>query len=299
MAEKKYKLIESSRSWMYGRPIHRIQALRDFSDVKKGDLGGFVESEGNLSQGGDCWIYDMAQAMEKSRVEDDACLRDCAKMYGSSILKDKAQLQGCARMIQYACLADNAVAIDAEISGFATITGDVIIRRKEDYMVFSDIPKADFYATYTFPNKRWSFILFEGTSKEFIKAAPFNDRKRRELIVQIVEEIEKQNKKQTTTITMEQQADRRLTGADFRNCKKYTRNSTEMLEIRMKHGLAGYAVAVMLLEKMEESNNREVERNYDAIGFEFRADSATIKKVVEDNTLFQISANGKITIKGQ
>ena len=57
---------------------------------------------------------------------------------------------------------------------------------------------------------------------------------------------------------MEQQADRRLTDADFRNCKKYTRNSTEMLEIRMKHGLAGYAVAVMLLEKIEESNNREV-----------------------------------------
>ena len=98
---------------------------------------------------------------------------------------------------------------------------------------------------------------------------------------------------------MEQQADRRLTDADFRNCKKYTRNSTEMLEIRMKHGLAGYAVAVMLLEKMEESNNREVEKNYDAIGFEFRADAAIIKKVIEDNTLFQISANGKITIKGK
>lgn len=297
--EKKYKLIESSRAWLYGRPIYRIQALRDFSDVKKGDLGGFVESEGNLSQEGDCWIYDMAQAMEKSRVEDDACLRDCSKMYGSSLLKDKAQLQGCARMIQYASLEDNAVAIDAEISGFATITGDVVIRRKGDYMVFPDIPEADFYATYTFPNKRWRFVLFKGTSKEFIKAAPFNDRKRRELIVQIVEEIEKQDKRQTTTITMEQQADRRLTDADFRNCKKYTRNSTEMLEIRMKHGLAGYAVAVMLLEKMEESNNREVEKNYDAIGFEFRADAAIIKKVVEDTTLFQISANGKITIKGK
>lgn len=98
---------------------------------------------------------------------------------------------------------------------------------------------------------------------------------------------------------MEDQRDTVYIDASLRNCKKYTRNSTEMLEIRMKHGLAGYAVAVMLLEKMEESNNREVERNYDAIGFEFRADAATIKKVVEDNTLFQISGNGKITIKGQ
>ena len=38
-----------------------------------------------------------------------------------------------------------------------------------------------------------------------------------------------------TRTTMEQQADRRLTSVGFRNCKKYTRNSTEMLEIRMKH----------------------------------------------------------------
>ena len=299
MEPKKYKLIQDSRIWQYDKAIYRIQALRDFSDVKKGDLGGFVESEENLSQEGNCWIYDMAQAVEKSRVTGDACLRDCAKMYDSSILRDKAQLQGCARMLHYSCLADNAVAIDATILGFATITGDVVIRRNKDYIVFSDIPETGFHATYTFPNKKWRHVLFEGTSKAFIKAAPFNDRKRRELIVQIVEEIEKQNKKQTTTSTMEQQAERRLTDADFRNCKKYTRNSTEMLEIRMKHGLAGYAVAVMLLEKMEESNNREVERNYDAIGFEFRADSATIKKVVEDNALFQISANGRITIKGK
>ena len=299
MEPKKYRLIKDSRIWQYDRAIYRIQALRDFSDVKKGDLGGFVESEDNLSQEGDSWIYDMAQAVEKSRVEGDACLRDCAQMYGSSILRDKAQLQGFARMYQYSCLEDNAVAIDADILGFATITGDVVIRRKEDYIFFSDIPETGFYATYTFPNKKWRHVLFKGTSKDFIESAPFNDRKRRELIVQIVEEIEKQNKKQTTTITMEQQADRRLTDADFRNCKKYTRNSTEMLEIRMKHGLAGYAVAVMLLEKMEESNNREVERNYDAIGFEFRADSATIKKVVEDSTLFQVSGNGKITIKGK
>ena len=87
--------------------------------------------------------------------------------------------------------------------------------------------------------------------------------------------------------------------AVYRIRARFTRDSTEMLDIRMKHGLAGYAVAVMLLEKIAESHNREVERNYDAIGFEFRADAAIIKKVIEDNTLFQISANGKITIKGQ
>lgn len=190
MEEKKYELIKDSRIWQYCRPIYRIRALRDFSDVKKGDLGGFVESEENLSQYGNCWIYDKAQAVDRSMVVGDACLRDCAQMHDFSLIKDKAQLRGRAQMLHYSCLSDNAVAIDADILGFAIIAGDVVIRREKDYMVFSDIPRTGSYATYTFPDKRWRFLLFEGTSKEFIECAPFNDRKRRKLIVQIVEERE-------------------------------------------------------------------------------------------------------------
>lgn len=277
--EKKYKLIEGSRFWQYGRPLYRIQALRDFSDVKKGDLGGFVESEANLSQMGDCWIYDMAQAVEKSRVEDDACLRDCAKMYGSSILKDKAQLQGCARMIQYACLEDNAVAIDTEISGFADITGEVVIRRNKDYMVFSDIPEAGFYATYTFPNKRWRFVLFKGTSKEFIKAAPFNDRKRRELIVQIVEEIEKQNKKQTT-ITMEQQTANEVFLKAFS-----ARNSSAILDLKAEHGIGGYGVYFQLLEELA-ANGGKAGYNAARLAYKFHTEEWLVRTIIEDYNIF-------------
>lgn len=278
--EKKYKLIEGSRFWQYGRPLYRIQALRDFSDVKKGDLGGFVESEANLSQMGDCWIYDMAQAVEKSRVEDDACLRDCAKMYGSSILKDKAQLQGCARMIQYACLEDNAVAIDADILGFATITGDVVIRRNKDYIVFSDIPETGFYATYTFPNKRWSFVLFKGTSKEFIECAPFNDRKRRELIVQIVEEIEKQNKKQTTTITMEQQTANEVFLKAFN-----ARNSEAVLDLKAEHGIGGYGVYFQLLEELA-ANGGKVGYNAARLAYKLHTEEWLVRTIIEDYNIF-------------
>lgn len=280
MEEKKYKLIESSRAWLYGRPIYRIQALRDFSDVKKGDLGGFVESEGNLSQEGDCWIYDMAQAMEKSRVEDDACLRDCSKMYGSSLLKDKAQLQGCARMIQYACLADNAVAIDTEISGFADITGEVVIRRNKDYMVFSDIPEAGFYATYTFPNKRWRFVLFKGTSEAFIECAPFNDRKRRELIVQIVEEIEKQNKKQTTTITMEQQTANEVFLKAFN-----ARNSEAVLDLKAEHGIGGYGVYFQLLEELA-ANGGKAGYNAARLAYKLHTEEWLVRTIIEDYNIF-------------
>ena len=37
--------------------MFRIKALKNFNNVKEGDLGGLIEKEINLSQEGDCWVY--------------------------------------------------------------------------------------------------------------------------------------------------------------------------------------------------------------------------------------------------
>lgn len=41
METKKYKLTDKTIEHN-GHILHRIEALKDFGDVKKGDLGGFV-----------------------------------------------------------------------------------------------------------------------------------------------------------------------------------------------------------------------------------------------------------------
>ena len=46
---KKYKILKT------GKNKGRIKALRSFMNVSKGDVGGFVEKEENLSHEGDCW----------------------------------------------------------------------------------------------------------------------------------------------------------------------------------------------------------------------------------------------------
>ena len=53
---KKYKLTNETIVHL-GFTLYRIEALMDFSDVKKGDKGGFVQSENNLSQLGNAWVY--------------------------------------------------------------------------------------------------------------------------------------------------------------------------------------------------------------------------------------------------
>lgn len=53
---KKYRLTEETIR-VGNRTLYRIQALRDFGDVKEGELGGYIEAAKNLSQGGSAWIY--------------------------------------------------------------------------------------------------------------------------------------------------------------------------------------------------------------------------------------------------
>lgn len=65
----KYKLTEETKEFL-GRKLHRIVCVTAFASVSVGDVGGWVESEKNLSQEGDAWVFGNAE------VYGDA-LRQC------------------------------------------------------------------------------------------------------------------------------------------------------------------------------------------------------------------------------
>ena len=67
MKNGKYELTDITIEFE-GRKLYRIIALKDFFDVKKGDIGGYVQSEDNLSQEGDCWVYDQAKCMDDAKI---------------------------------------------------------------------------------------------------------------------------------------------------------------------------------------------------------------------------------------
>lgn len=136
------------------RTVYRIRALRDFGDVKAGDLGGYIESDFNLSHSGNCWVYDEAA------VCNDAVVRDYATVCGEAEIKQAAVISGNAHVFGKAQIADNAqvsghaqvgwewdgiqnergckngnttvVRGDAKVSGHAQVLGEVIL---EDHAV--------------------------------------------------------------------------------------------------------------------------------------------------------------------
>ena len=85
MVAKKYRLTEETII-VNGKTLYRIEALKDFGNVKKGDKGGFVEDEDNLSQYDDCWIYDNAKVFDNAKVCGDAKVYGNEKISGNTVV---------------------------------------------------------------------------------------------------------------------------------------------------------------------------------------------------------------------
>lgn len=66
-----------------------------------------------------------------------------------------------------------------------------------------------------------------------------------------------------------------------------SRNDDRILKLRMDHGIEGYAVYHMLMEKIAESDRCEYAiDDYKVLAFDFRVDEQLVKCVAEDYHLF-------------
>ena len=81
-----------------GAKLYRIKALKDFDDVKAGSYGGWVASEANLSQEGECWIYNESVVVGDARVTGDAKVKNegtaLSKIFGKATVSGNAEVCG-------------------------------------------------------------------------------------------------------------------------------------------------------------------------------------------------------------
>ena len=185
--EKKYRLTdETMKLWRF--TLHRIEAIRDFGDVKAGDKGGWIEKERNLSHEGTCWIGDNAKVYDDARVSENAKVLESGEVYGITAVCGNVVVCGKAK-----------VGDAGWLGGGAIICGDVIIHSLKDYIVFKNWWSSGRYFTWTRSNNMWRVGCFYGTGEALIKKA-YKDSKKsgREYkrIVRYVEKILKADGKQ-------------------------------------------------------------------------------------------------------
>ena len=125
---KKFELTNESIN-VRGKTLYRIRALKDFLDVKKGDLGGFVENYNNLFEEGDCWIYNDAKVFGNAEVHDNARIFGNAEIFNNAIVFDNALICDNAKIFNDARIGGNAVILgDVRIYNCAKVYDDALIR---------------------------------------------------------------------------------------------------------------------------------------------------------------------------
>ena len=189
---KKYELT-SEKKVINGIELHRIKALKSFGNIKEGELGGWIESEKNLSQRGDAWVC------RHAIVYDNAWVYGNATISGNATVSDNAWVGGYAIVGGYAKVYGNAeVYGNATIGGYATVRGNAVISgnakvyENADFIVFKNWWSSGRYFTWTRSNNKWKVGCFYGNGEELIaKAYKDSEKSGREYerVVKYVESI--------------------------------------------------------------------------------------------------------------
>ena len=79
----KYELANETKT-VGNVTLHRIKALKSFDSVEKGDLGGWIERESNLSQEDNAWVSGDARVSGNARVYGDAWVFGNAQVSGDA-----------------------------------------------------------------------------------------------------------------------------------------------------------------------------------------------------------------------
>lgn len=189
-----------------GHTLHRIRCTKDFLNITKGTLGGFVEGYENLCDrawvDGEAKIYGGAVVNRTASVYDDACVSDYAivtddsYITNSAIVRGKVCIGGSAKILDSAVIKHKGL-YPLFISGRSIISGDAVIKSDCDYIVFKNWWSSGRYFTWTRSNDMWCVGCFYGTGKELIAKA-YKDSavsgREYERVVEYVEQIKRDSK---------------------------------------------------------------------------------------------------------
>ena len=146
--EKKYEILTDPDNTLW-ETLHRIRALKDFGDVKKGDLGGWIKSEENLSQEGLCWVYDDARVTDHAVVRDSAIVKDYSRINDYAKISGRATVSGVAHVYGYASVRENA-----KVFGKAVLNNNIMVGKnahisyRRDTLSIGPIGSRNAYTTF-------------------------------------------------------------------------------------------------------------------------------------------------------
>lgn len=143
---RKYKILENDIIKYQGRTLFRIQRRFD------GKIGGYIESEENLSHRGSCFIFENAKVygnaivLDSAEIHDNAEIFEDARIYGEVKIYGNAEVYGNARVFGKAEVCEGAriygnsiVYGNAKVYGEARVYGNARVCEDCDILGITEI----------------------------------------------------------------------------------------------------------------------------------------------------------------
>jgi len=174
---KKYEFTDETKE-VDGRILHRIMAVSDSMVAKRGDLGGFIETDYNLSQEDSAWVggyacvYDRSCVIGSALVMGNAIVHDYVWVSGLAYVGGNAKVSGSSLVSDGAVVTDNAVIEgNARVVGHTILNKDAFVTRSTHFITIGAIGSRNGYTTF-FRNKDNGISVncgcFNGSIEEFL-----------------------------------------------------------------------------------------------------------------------------------
>lgn len=125
--ELKYRMTDTTKKVLNRGTFYQIEALTDIPDkeVRKGDRGGWIQKQDNLSQLGNCWIDTKSYVGDNARVEGDSTIIN-SEIFDNSRVTGVSVIKG-GRLTDRSTVYGNAIVTDSFLSGHSIVrTGETV-----------------------------------------------------------------------------------------------------------------------------------------------------------------------------
>ena len=142
--------------WDKETELYRITRKSD------GLIGGYIEKLSNLSEYGNCFVFDNAKVFNNAKVSGNCLVFDNAKVFNNSIASDNVKVFDNSRISDNARVFNNSI-----VSGNAQISNGEITKT-QDYITLKNRNSSGRYYTYNYTSDTWVIGCLIATTTELV-----------------------------------------------------------------------------------------------------------------------------------
>ena len=133
---KRYEILKNDSIDYKDKKLYRIKAIEDFGDIKKDEIGGYIEKYDNLihtDNDDSSWVYHDSKVYDNAVIKESSRIFDCVEIFGNSKVIGSV-IRGNSKIYENAIIKNSSmIRGNSKIHGNSFILGTATLINSEIY----------------------------------------------------------------------------------------------------------------------------------------------------------------------